>query len=214
MQSTGMKDVSQKNRLLFLLVSLHFLGGCSHTQAPVQQGCCTPPLIQVTELDGAPLNPLCIHNIPDAKPKLEPLSRYGNPATYEVFGKTYHVLKKTQHGDTQKGMASWYGTKFHGRRTSSGEPYDLYSMTAAHKNLPLPTYVSVKNLKNNREIIVKVNDRGPFVGDRIIDLSYAAAKKLGVFEHGTAPVSVTVIDPAHPSYLNLDNDTTDSNPNS
>lgn len=195
----------QKKSLLFLLINLSFLGGCSHTQAPVLQAC-TP-----TEVDGAPLNPLCVKDIPDAIPKLEPLSRYGNPASYEVFGKTYHVLKKTYHGATEKGLASWYGTKFQGKRTSSGEPYDLYLMTAAHKNLPLPTYVSVKNLKNNKEIIVKVNDRGPFAEGRIIDLSYAAAKKLGIFEIGTAPVSVTVIDPSDPSYLKLNSDACESN---
>lgn len=172
---------------LTLIFILLILTACSHLNSP--------------EKDGPPLNPQNIEHIPNAKPKPELLSRYGNPESYEVFGKTYHVLKKVQHGHTQTGMASWYGTKFQGKRTSSGEPYDLYSMTAAHKHLPLPTYVSVKNLQNNREIVVKVNDRGPFVNDRIIDLSYAAAKKLGIFEVGTAPVCVTIIDPAHPDYI-------------
>lgn len=172
---------------LALMGTFFILGACSHIQAP--------------EKDGPPLNPKKVDHIPNAQPKPEPLSRYGNPNSYEVFGKTYHVLKKVQHGHTQTGMASWYGTKFQGKRTSSGEPYDLYAMTAAHKHLPLPTYVSVKNLKNNREIVVKVNDRGPFVDDRIIDLSYAAAQKLGIFEVGTAPVCVTVIDPSHPNYI-------------
>lgn len=181
--------------LSLTLASLCLLGACSHLKAPT-----TP-----TERDGAPTNPRNVDDVPNAQPKLEPLSKYGNPASYEVFGKTYHVLKKAPpHGQTQKGLASWYGTKFHGKRTSSGEPYDIYGMTAAHKNLPLPTYVLVKNLNNNKEIIVKVNDRGPFVEDRIIDLSYAAAKKLGVYQQGTAPVSVTIIDPTHPSYLKKD----------
>ena len=92
-------------------------------------------------------------------------------------------------------MASWYGKKFHGRPTSSGEPYDMLSMTAAHRSLPIPTYAKVKNLKNGKEVIVKINDRGPFVGDRLIDLSYAAAKKLGFHNDGTAHVHVTAIDP-------------------
>ncbi|SVD43975.1 uncharacterized protein METZ01_LOCUS396829, partial [marine metagenome] len=91
-----------------------------------------------------------------------------------VLGKTYRVLD-TSYGYQERGVASWYGTKFHGRITSSGEPYDMYAMTAAHKSLPLPTYVRVRNLKNNRSIIVRVNDRGPFVDNRLIDLSYSAA---------------------------------------
>lgn len=146
--------------------------------------------------DGAPKNPKSVKHIPNAKPKYEPLSRYGNPPSYVVFGKTYHTMKSSD-GYKQKGVASWYGTKFHGRRTSSGEPYDLYAMTAAHKSLPLPTYVRVKNLSNGKSVIVKVNDRGPFVGDRIIDLSYAAAKKLGVYETGTAKVEVEAINLKH-----------------
>lgn len=186
-------NFKKKFLLTTVIITLCTLSACSTTHKPAVK----PTGI----VDGAPFNPKCVDHIPDAQPKPEILSKYGNPRTYEVFGKKYHVLPKTKHGHTQKGMASWYGTKFQGKRTSSGEPYDLYSMTAAHKNLPLPTYVKVKNLKNNREIVVKVNDRGPFVDDRIIDLSYAAAKKLGIFEFGTAPVSVTVIDPTHPDYL-------------
>ena len=131
--------------------------------------------------------------IPDAVPKEEAHSKYGNPDSYEVFGKTYYVLDSSK-GFKQKGKASWYGTKFHGRRASSGETYDMYAMTAAHKTLPLPTYVEVKNLENGRTAIVKVNDRGPFHDGRIIDLSYAAATKLGVVASGTAPVEIRAID--------------------
>jgi rare lipoprotein A len=132
--------------------------------------------------------------IPDAVPKTETISKYGNPASYEVFGKRYYVLDSSE-GFRQKGDASWYGTKFHGQRASSGETYNMYAMTAAHKTLPLPTYVEVKNLQNGRTAIVKVNDRGPFHDGRIIDLSYAAATKLGVVASGTAPVEIRALAP-------------------
>jgi len=131
--------------------------------------------------------------IEDAEPQDEPFSRYGNPDSYEVFGKSYQVMQSNS-GFSEKGFASWYGTKFHGQRTSSGEPYDMYAMTAAHKSLRIPTYVEVTNLSNNRKAIVKVNDRGPFHDGRVIDLSYAAATKLGVAETGTAPVTIRVIE--------------------
>mgnify|MGYP003627098064 CR=1 FL=1 len=146
------------------------------------------------EGDGPPLVHRDVSKIPNAIPRVEPFSRYGNPKTYKVFGKKYKVLSHNK-GYQKKGTASWYGRKFHGRRTSSGEPYDMFAMTAAHKSLPLPTYAKVKNLTNGKEIIVKINDRGPFVGDRLIDLSYTAAKKLGVYDTGTAKVLVTAIDP-------------------
>ena len=130
--------------------------------------------------------------IPNAVPRDEKKSKYGNPASYEVFGKRYYVLDSSE-GFKQKGLASWYGTKFHGQRASSGETYNMYAMTAAHKTLPLPTYVEVKNLENGRKAVVKVNDRGPFHDGRIIDLSYAAATKLGVVATGTAPVEIRAI---------------------
>ena len=137
-------------------------------------------------------------NIPNAVPKVEPLSRYGNASSYVVLGKRYYVLKSAQCYD-EKGIASWYGTKFHERLTSNREPYDMYAMTAASKVLPLPTYVRVRNLQNGKTIIVRVNDRGPFHENRIIDLSFAAAKKLDVIATGTALVEVTAIDPANPN---------------
>jgi len=130
----------------------------------------------------------------DAVPKVEPKSRYGNPKSYVVFGKRYYT-KASAKGHVEKGLASWYGKKFHGRKTSSGERYNMYAMTAAHKSLPLPSYVKVTNLKNGRSAVVKVNDRGPFHGKRVIDLSYAAARKLGVVKRGTAMVEVRAIDP-------------------
>ncbi|MEW8029084.1 MAG: septal ring lytic transglycosylase RlpA family protein [Candidatus Thiodiazotropha sp.] len=138
--------------------------------------------------------PANIESIPDAVPKDEPKSRYGNPESYEVFGKRYYTLRDGR-GYNARGIASWYGSKFHGQRTSSGETYDMYSMTAAHKTLPLPSYVRVTNLKNNRSVVVKVNDRGPFHDNRLIDLSYTAAWKLGITGEGTGLVEVVSLDP-------------------
>ncbi len=128
----------------------------------------------------------------DPVPQPLPRSKYGNGPVYEVFGKKYTVMS-TSSGYRERGVASWYGTKFHGNLTSSREPYDMYEMTAAHKTLPLPTYVRVRNLSNGRTIIVKVNDRGPFVHNRIIDLSYAAALKLDMVTSGTSLVEVEAI---------------------
>lgn len=135
--------------------------------------------------------------IPDAVPKWEPRARYGNHSPYTVLGKTYSVLPSSA-GYREKGIASWYGKKFSGRATSSQEPYDPYAMTAAHKTLPLPTYVRVTNLDNGKRIVVRVNDRGPFHEGRIIDLSFAAAHKLGYANKGTANVVVEAIDPGEP----------------
>ena len=131
--------------------------------------------------------------ISDAVPVDVTPSKYGNPETYEVFGKRYYPVDSAD-GFSEKGIASWYGKKFHGQRTSSGEVYDMYEMTAAHKTLPIPVYVEVSNLDNGRKAIVRVNDRGPFHEGRVIDLSYAAATKLGVAATGTANVSIRVID--------------------
>ena len=146
-------------------------------------------------------------DIEDAVPKDEPYSRYGNPGSYEVFGERYHVIGSNK-GFTQKGIASWYGSKFHGQRTSSGETYSMYAMTAAHKTLKIPAYVEVTNTANGRKAIVKVNDRGPFHEGRIIDLSYAAATKLGVAATGTAPVTIRVVTPgavvANPSNVDVE----------
>jgi len=147
--------------------------------------------------DSAPQEPIDISGIPDAVPRDEPLSRYGNPVSYEVMGNHYYTLS-SRNGYVERGIASWYGTKFHGLRTSSGEPYDLYQMTAAHKTLPLPTYARVTNLENGRTIIVKINDRGPFHPNRIIDLSYVAAAKLGILGNGTGLVEVKAINPSAP----------------
>jgi len=128
----------------------------------------------------------------DPIPRPEPRSRYGNGPVYEVLGKRYQVMPQAD-GYRERGVASWYGDKFHGNLTSNREIYDMYSMTAAHKTLPLPTYVRVRNLSNGRTIIVRVNDRGPFVNNRIIDLSYSAAVKLDMIGTGTCLVEIEAI---------------------
>jgi len=138
-----------------------------------------------------------VSGIGNPVPRVEPRSRYGNPRSYVVRGRRYYTLKSAV-GYRQRGIASWYGRKFHGRRTSSGELYDMYAMTAAHRTLPLPTYLWVINLEDNRRVIVRVNDRGPFHENRIIDLSYAAAKKLGIVAKGTGYVELRAINPARP----------------
>ena len=135
-------------------------------------------------------------NIPelpgDAVPRPEPKSKYGNGPVYEVLGKRYTVMNSSA-GYSERGVASWYGKKFHGNLTSSREPYNMYAMTAAHTSLPLPTYVRVRNLRNDKSVVVRVNDRGPFLHNRIIDLSYAAALKLDMVKDGTSLVEVTAI---------------------
>lgn len=145
--------------------------------------------------DAYPLEPPDVSKVPDAEPRIEPLSRAGNRSTYEVWGETYSVLPDSK-GYARKGTASWYGEKFHGYATSNGEIYDMYKMTAAHRSLPLPTFARVTSLDSGESVIVRVNDRGPFHSDREIDLSYAAAARLGFLDNGTGPVRVEAIDPA------------------
>jgi len=174
----------QRNHISVVILALVLttLSGCTL----VGVGSPAPPL---TSADG-----INFDEIPDAIPQAELKSRSGNPETYVINGVTYRVMD-TSDGYREEGIASWYGGYFHGRRTSSGDIYDMYLMTAAHKSLPLPTYVRVTNLGNGRSVVLRVNDRGPFVGDRIIDLSFAAATKLGMAEQGTARVEVVALDP-------------------
>lgn len=127
-------------------------------------------------------------------PRVESPSRSGNPDTYVVFGRRYRV-KETSEGYRETGIASWYGWDFHGRKTSSGPPFNMFDLTAAHKSLPIPTYARVTNLENGRSIVVKINDRGPFIGERLIDLSYAAAARLEMLEQGTTRVEVAALEP-------------------
>ncbi len=127
-------------------------------------------------------------------PRHESPSPYGNPSSYVIFGKTYRVMQSSK-GYSERGMASWYGPTFHGKRASSGTTYNMHNLSAAHKTLPIPTYVRVTNLENNKSLIVRVDDRGPFAHDRIIDLSKETAQRLGVIQKGTAQVEVTALEP-------------------
>ena len=176
------------------------LASCSSSRAPqpvapvVQPGGAIsgPSEFNRPHKDGAPWWDVDVSRIPDATP----MPHYGRvkASPYTVFGKQYYPIQDARRYQAI-GPASWYGTKFHGQATANGETYDLYGMTAAHKTLPLPSYVRVTNLENGKSAILRVNDRGPFYSDRIIDLSFAAAKKLGYAESGTARVKVEGIDP-------------------
>lgn len=148
-------------------------------------GCASGPVSR----DGPDVNPPSnLAQVPDAEPRVEPIRKGGPNKPYEVLGRSY-VPITTDQPFNERGLASWYGRKFHGRPTASGEPYDMYAMTAAHPTLPLPSYVRVRNPANGREVIVRVNDRGPFHAGRIIDLSYTAALKLDLLR-GVAPVEI------------------------
>jgi rare lipoprotein A len=138
--------------------------------------------------------------VPDAVPRPEPRSAHGNPPFYNVLGQRYYVLASAD-GYLERGVASWYGPTFHGGNTSNGEPYDMYGMTAAHKTLPLPCYARVTNLRNGRSVVVRINDRGPFVANRLIDLSYSAAAKLDMIRDGTSLVEVRALTPTVPDVL-------------
>ena len=144
---------------------------------------------------GAP--PAFIATLPEPVPKTEPRSLYGNKSPYSVLGQTYRVLPSAR-GYDERGIASFYGNKFHGYKTSSLEDYDMYKFTAASKVLPLPSYARVTNLANGKSVVVRVNDRGPFHENRIIDLSYAAAVRIGIWPKGTGLVEVQGIDPSAP----------------
>ena len=169
MGSVTKHDASLNALFVLAVLTLVTLGGCS--SQPVQRA-------EETAATETIINP--------------PRGNRGNPAVYEVFGQRYFVLE-TSVGYRERGMASWYGEDFHGRSTSGGEPYNMYALTAAHKSLPIPTWVEVTHLGNGSRVIVKVNDRGPFVDDRIIDLSYAAAEGLGMVRAGTAMVEVRAL---------------------
>ena len=148
----------------------------------------------------APAPPAARDAVPDAVPRPEPRSAHGNPPFYDVLGQRYFVLASAD-GYLERGVASWYGPTFHGGNTSNGEPYDMYGMTAAHKTLPLPCYARVTNLRNGRSVVVRINDRGPFVANRLIDLSYSAAAKLDMIRDGTSLVEVRALTPTVPDVL-------------
>jgi rare lipoprotein A len=160
------------------------------------QACSNSP-VSSPGRDSGPRQTKDFSHMPDAVPRHEEQTRAGNPPTYVVNGKRYNLLPNNK-GYVERGYASWYGKKFHGRKTSNGEVYDMYAMTAAHKTLRIPTYVQVTNLDNGRQVVVRVNDRGPFHSNRIIDLSYAAASRLGFVDDGVARVEVRVVEPGTP----------------
>jgi rare lipoprotein A len=153
-----------------------------------------PPAVVV------PPPPASSQEVPDAVPRPEPRSAHGNPPFYDVLGQRYFVLPSAE-DYLERGVASWYGPSFHGGTTSNGEPYDMYAMTAAHKTLPLPSYARVTNLKNGKSIVVRINDRGPFVANRLIDLSYSAAARLDMLREGTTLVEVRALTPGVPDEL-------------
>lgn len=179
---------------LILLLFMMILAGCSSRPSP-QVPSTQPPdpsgRYSMTH-DKAPESPPDVSKVADAVPRYEPFSRGGNRSPYEVLGQTYTVMPNAE-GYKEAGIASWYGMKFHGHLTSNGEVYDMYEMTAAHKSLPIPTFARVTNLDNGRSVVVRVNDRGPFHEDRLIDLSYAAAYRLDILQRGTGRVQVEAI---------------------
>ncbi|HZT01436.1 MAG TPA: septal ring lytic transglycosylase RlpA family protein [Steroidobacteraceae bacterium] len=184
--------VRARQGLVWTIFVAAFLAGCTTTAHREAAPSPPPPKL--------PLPPGDLSAIPNAVPRPEPRSPHGNPPFYQVDGKRYYVLA-TAAGYDETGVASWYGPNFDGLQTSDGDRYDMYAMTAAHKTLPLPCYVRVTNLSNGRSIVVKINDRGPFVANRIIDLSYVAAAKLDMLKTGTALVEVRTITPETPSIL-------------
>lgn len=145
--------------------------------------------------DFGPKNDIDLSHVPDAVPRHEVRTRAGNKNPYTVLGKTYHLIED-ETSYKERGYASWYGYKFNGHRTSNGEIYDMYAMSAAHKTLPIPSYVKVTNLDNGKSVVVRVNDRGPFHAGRIIDLSYAAAQRIGIHRAGTGRVEVEIALPS------------------
>ncbi len=173
------------------------IAGCTTQPKPAPDPTQAPDLASVPSRyqhasDGAPLHPIEPVDVNDAVPQPDPILSVGNASPYTIGGVTYEVLDN--HKDYRvRGTASWYGAKFHGHETSNGEIYDLYQASAAHKTLPIPCYARVTNLGNGKSIVVRVNDRGPFHSDRVIDLSYGAAVKLGYMEAGTARVEVEVL---------------------
>ncbi len=172
-------------RLLTVVATLLVLAGCG--SAPVDHSS-----RYTIKQDRAPSGDFDASGLADAQPRYEKPRSAGNKSPYTVWGKSYHVMASNDQY-VQRGTASWYGEKFHGHKTSNGETFDMYAMSAAHKSLRIPSYARVTNLDNGRSVVVRVNDRGPFHGDRLIDLSYAAAKKLGYQGSGTARVEVAAI---------------------
>jgi rare lipoprotein A len=181
--------------LFFLLVTMFLCSACVYSPRPSDEDGLRD-IIPTAEKDRGPRVAPDLSHVQDAVPRHERRTRAGNKSPYKVKGVVYRVMDDPT-GYKEKGVASWYGKKFHGQLTSNGEVYDMYEMTAAHKTLPIPSYVRVTNTQNNKSVVVRVNDRGPFAKGRIIDLSYAAADRLDYTQAGTAPVEVEYIETAH-----------------
>lgn len=187
----------QKINIVMVLICCVLLAACSGTkQKPVKV---TKPTAPYNPNDGryshdkdfGPSEEVDLSHVPDAVPRYETRTRAGNKNPYTVLGKTYHLIKD-ESSYRERGYASWYGNKFNGHNTSNGERYDMYAMTGAHKTLPIPSYVRVTNLDNGKSVVVRINDRGPFHQGRIIDLSYAAAQRIGILQAGTGKVEVEI----------------------
>jgi len=180
---------------LFLLFPLLIASGCASVQQWIGADASVDEVASASEEvpDGPPLiASIDVASIPEPRAQPEPLAQYGNPESYEVDGVTYRV-EPVGAGFTELGTASWYGRKFHGQLTSSGEPFDMFQFTAAHKTMPIPAWIRVTNVENDQSLVVRVNDRGPFKEDRVLDLSWAAAERLGFADQGTAKVRYEVL---------------------
>lgn len=196
----GETAVKQKTNFLMLLILCLLVAACSGNKA--KPGAAKPATGPYNPNDGryahdkdfGPDEDVDLSHIPDAVPRYETRTRAGNKNPYTVLGKTYHLIED-ETSYKERGYASWYGKKFNGYNTSNGERYDMYAMTGAHKTLPIPSYVRVTNLDNGKSVVVRINDRGPFHQGRIIDLSYAAAQRIGIHKAGTGRVEVEIAVP-------------------
>lgn len=188
---------TQNINTLMVLICCVVLAACSGTkQKSAKTGKSTAPYNPndgryAHDKDFGPSEEVDLSHIPDAVPRYETRTRAGNKNPYTVLGKTYHLIKD-ESSYRERGYASWYGNKFNGHNTSNGERYDMYAMTGAHKTLPIPSYVRVTNIDNGKSVVVRINDRGPFHQGRIVDLSYAAAQRIGILKAGTGRVEVEI----------------------
>lgn len=180
---------------ILLLLSCVFMAACSNkpaTKPPTAEAPYNPNQGRYQhDKDFGPDADIDLSHVPDAVPRYETRTRAGNKNPYTILGKTYHLIED-ESSYRERGLASWYGKKFNGHNTSNGERYDMYAMTGAHKTLPIPSYVRVTNLDNGKSVVVRINDRGPFHQGRIIDLSYAAAQRIGIHKAGTGRVEVEI----------------------
>lgn len=190
----------QKINIVMVLICCVFLAACSgNKQKPATKAKPNAPYNPNDgryqhDKDFGPSEDIDMSHVPDAVPRYETRTRAGNKNPYTVLGKTYHLIKD-ESSYRERGYASWYGNKFNGHNTSNGERYDMYAMTGAHKTLPIPSYVRVTNLDNGKSVVVRINDRGPFHQGRIVDLSYAAAQRIGIHKKGTGRVEVEIAVP-------------------